>query len=388
MKKYSEIFLLLSLSSILSIIVIKKIPFSVALTIYYTEALKFIEKGIIESDFYQIGYTGFIGTIMKLFGLHGLVIFQALLYVSVIILSYYILKIKQIGSKLRLIGCCFLCFHPYLLINITRIMDHNLTIPLFLCYLLLLLYIKKKGFFSYKHIVILGIVSGLMVCVRPNLISLLIIPIIFILFFNKRIYIIICKMLVYIIVVLLSMGVISFRLKGKFFFFPKNGGYNFFVGANTYTKEALLRHYNAEPSIPMKFNELKISFDTPNIDKLYWKLGFEYILKNPIEYLFLCVLKIFTLFRPDYRRVDQPTGIDSYFIKTFLQTIMTLPFIVWLILLFINFKHRDNIILWTVILYILPIIATNSDPRFRLPLDIIFILDSLYYLNRIFKKLN
>jgi hypothetical protein len=63
------------------------------------------------------------------------------------------------------------------------------------------------------------------------------------------------------------------------------------------------------------------------------------------------------------------------------QTIVALPVILWLIAWLGDARYRASrrgrIALAFAGLFVLPFALTNSDPRFRLPLDIVFLLESV-----------
>jgi hypothetical protein len=85
-------------------------------------------------------------------------------------------------------------------------------------------------------------------------------------------------------------------------------------------------------------------------------------------------IKLFTFFRPDIR--IHPQRFAFGLVKCFLA----LPVVFFLILLMLPGRspldHVDRLLLIVYAAYILPFLLTNSDPRFRIPLDVLLLLHS------------
>ncbi len=393
--KDNRMFVLLFLFTIfLAICTVFFIPFSKSTPINYVYTNEFIETGKVVSNFLPVGYTAFLAIAMKLGGDYAIIFFQALVYISIVIIPYFFIRSLKVPKYLIITTFFLFALHPYFLFNIVRIVDTNLTaLFLLLFYLGIIYFFSDKGqvIKNYIKSVMLGSFFAFLFLIRPNTLLLGIIPIILylrytIFSFQERIKGLILFFVTFFVVV----GCVNFFMRGEILFFPKNGGYNFFVGSNKYSFDAILNHYTGEPSI-VEFQRKNpglliekndtLYWDNP----LYWNIGITYVTQYPILYLRDGILKFFTLFRPDYREVDANVGILKYS-RLILQTIMVLPVIIWLYIYLKNpenfFTYHNTIFFLFVFLYILPFVLTTSDPRYRLPLDAIFIIDSILRLSQ------
>ncbi|HWZ00865.1 MAG TPA: hypothetical protein VNX17_07290 [Edaphobacter sp.] len=114
----------------------------------------------------------------------------------------------------------------------------------------------------------------------------------------------------------------------------------------------------------------------------YTRRAILFAIHNPREELKLVVLKLFTFFRPD-------TKLHALFSAFgLMKSFLALP--VFLFLAALLFPGRpplafeDKLLITFEVVYILPFLLTNSDPRFRMPLDALLLLHlaSLLYRRR------
>lgn len=243
---------------------------------------------------------------------------------------------------------------------------------------------------GYGNAILSGILFGYMVLVRPNYIILLPLTIVA-LFINGVVHL---RFIIALIVAFATIGAITIPLTDCLLILPTNGAYNFFAGANSFTSTALIHSYNAEPSIQealgvvgeqgdcrglkcLEHNPLK----QPEMSTKYRRLAIQYIEQHPLQFLKLAVLKIFTLFRPDYRQVYR-SSLAPPILLFAAQTIMALPSLLWgitrLLLLPTHGLWKGALVLPLALMYIVPFALTNADPRLRLPLDIVLMLDVAY----------
>jgi hypothetical protein len=103
---------LLTVSMLLSTISLAKAPSSKPTPIYFEVASDVLKGATIRSRFLPVGYIAFLVTWMKLAGLRGIFVGQAVLYVATIILAYLILQMSQVDRKLILVICIVIAFHP------------------------------------------------------------------------------------------------------------------------------------------------------------------------------------------------------------------------------------------------------------------------------------
>jgi len=172
------------------------------------------------------------------------------------------------------------------------------------------------------------------------------------------------------------------------FVFGQQGAYNFYSGTNEYAATYLLKDYSGENSLEgalaakgfssVRTFEERLSFPS----RTYWQLTFDYIKNHPLEYVKLTGLKLFTFFRPGYHAAQDFTWGSVEGLKRLLKIALSAPFFIWLFFVYKtrrNFFDRENLLVFlSIALYLLPFLFANADPRYRFPLDIIFIADSFY----------
>ncbi len=367
--------------------------FSFFVGLLFNDAREFAITSTITSNFMPIGYSGFLGTCLKIGGVSGIPVCQSFIYIGIIFSAFWFLKLRGVNGILLVLGVLAISFHPMLLLNVWRIHDGNLTVLLLLGFLAAgISFLRFKNAWS---VIVLGIFAGLLFTVRQNTILLSLI-VFFLLGKNiiggkidylKRAIIFLASALV------LMVGV-NFLVKQKPFFFGQQGAYNFFSGTNEYASRYLLKDLSGENSLEEALKsrgfssvgtlEERLSFPS----KTYTKLALDYIKSRPFEYLKLIGLKVFTLFRPGYQ-VVQNSGTDfGEILKHTLKIILAAPFFVWIFFVYRdrkNFFDKENFFVFLVVVfYLAPFLVANADPRYRFPLDIIFIADSFCRAKKLF----
>jgi len=183
-------------------------------------------------------------------------------------------------------------------------------------------------------------------------------------------------------VAILAVAIVP--LKGRFVVFdPYYGAYTFANGTHEHAAEGILRDYNGEMAMPQSVRELGLPFyglerSDPAIAEEYLRIGRKFIHDHPFRYVALEALKVANLFRPDYRNVNNSAAPKAA--AWAMHTMVAALVLVWLALRLIarrRYGLRDGLILIPLlILYFAPFVATNTDPRYRIPADILMILDS------------
>jgi hypothetical protein len=394
-----EIFILAISCIILSYISWIKIPFANIMWNHLSVAQAVLGGIKISRPFCPIGYSAFLILSLRYGGLNGVFLCQAFLYIITVILSYFALRLLKVGRRIAFWMCVMILVHPYLSINIKKIFTNNLGVPLMVAFIFVILWIKRYGL-GYFSAVLSGLLFGYMIIVRPDFAILAPIPIY--LFLNQQKLFLKKKISLLIIIVTLSLLVIVIITKSLTgHFVPAHttyAAYNFFGGANPFTEESLINEYHIEASIGKALESLNMNFDNPynvsfnhpELEKVFWQESFSYIKNHPFHYLYLCVLKLATLFRPDYRQVYTSNLNLSPYLLIIIQTILALPVFIWLLVRLhccyqVSAHQPSMIIPLVAMLYIVPFILIGPDPRYRLPIDIILILDSAYCLD-ILKK--
>jgi hypothetical protein len=330
-----------------------------------------------------IGYSGFLGTCIKIGGINGIPACQSFIYIGILFAAFWFLRVMGVSGILLILGILAVAFHPMLAINVWRIHDGNLTVLLLLSFLTAGISCMRFG--KPRNLIVLGIFAGLLFVVRQNTL-----PFLVALAFlknkaeGKTRYL--GKAALFLIIVFVFIVGINLVLKQKPIYFGDQGYYNLFSGTNEYASKYLLKDFSGENSLEEALRargfssvdafEERLSFPS----ETYKKLSLEYIKEHPLDYLELTALKTYTLFRPGYHKAENPEANFGEILKQALKIILAAPFFVWLFLVYktrrIFFEKENLFVFLAVILYIVPFLIANADPRYRFPLDIIFILDS------------
>lgn len=377
---------LLLMGTLLSLLLLALAPFSAPLPVHLELTRQIAQGSSIADTTYPIGYPAFLALPLRCAGLPGIFLAQTAVYLFILILSYRILRLTGVKQKVALLSCTVISLHPYLLLNIKRIVDSNLATLLYLAFISVLLQIKRRGL-TWKSAILSGLLFGYMILVRQN--SFFLLPLVpFTLFYRKKPQVRkLLLLVVALLTTLVTIAAVTVPLKGRFCLFQADyAAYNLYAGANPYTYRELIRNYDAEYSISDALAEHGLPYPGfgkphPDYTALYLRFAREYILQQPLEYIVLAGLKVLTLFRPDYRRVQAKETAPPLAVGL-VQTFLMLPWGVWV---FTRWRFRRFIgflegpmIAPLVLLYVVPFALSNVDPRFRWPLDVLMILDTAY----------
>lgn len=387
-KKILLLLVLISIVVLATALVWNDLNFSFFVRLLWDDANEFATKGIITSNFMPPGYTGFLGSCIKIGGAGGIPACQSLIYIGILFVASWFLKLRGLRDGLLALGVLAIALHPMLLLNIWRIHDGNLTAFLFFGFLVSgILFLRSV---SAWNAIFFGAITGLLFTVRPNTL-LLFLAAIFIIFWKSdsgeraKNFL---KVLIFLAIAVIFIVGVNFAIKQKPFFFPPQGLYNLFSGTNEYALRSILRDYGGEnsheealkakgfPASSVDTIEKRLAFPSQK----YKELVIEFIKTHPVEYLKLTALRFFTFFRPGYH-VPQHfewSSIEGF--KRLIKIVLALPFFIWVFFVWKtreNFFDKENFFTFLlVVLYILPVVFTNADPRYRFPLDMAFILDS------------
>lgn len=354
------------------------------LGLIFDDAKEFAENGVITSDFMPIGYSGFLGSCIKVFGGRGIPACQSIIYAGVLVAALYFFIWRGLEGNLLTFGIIAVALHPVLVLNVWRIHDGNLTALLIMGFLAACFWYTRFG--NIWSILAIGVFAGLLFTVRQNTATLFIIPLIILLKKEPEERInYLGKIVVFLVTAVAFIVMVSLFFKGTPFYFGKHGPYNFFSGANEYSAKYLFSDYSGENSheealaargflAPAFEERLRFSPD------LYSRFAIDYIKERPLEYVKLAGIKLLTLLRPGYHEPEDFTWFSGEALKRILKIILAAPFFVWLYLVYRTrekFFDRENLTVFlVVILYIAPFLIANADPRYRFPIDIVFIADS------------
>ncbi len=378
---------------LVGIIIVTAVTFAIAwndlnysffLGLLFDDAQEFARTGVISSDFMPIGYSGFLGVCLKAVGLGGVPACQALVYAGVLSALLLFLLLRGVRGTLLIIGTVAVALHPVLVLNIWRIHDGNLTVLFFLGFLVAGIFFLRQR--TVLSIIVLGALFGLLFSVRQNTLPLLlIVPLLFLNDRPLRVANFFRRTFIFMVSAVIFIVAVNILFKGMPFFFGRQGPYNLFSGTNEYASKYLLLEYSGENSLKDALPAR--GFAVPSLeDRLqfpperYTQLSIEYITSHPLGYAKLTALKVITLLRPGYHVVEGFSWISSDGIKRLAKIVLAVPIWIWLFFVFRTrksfFETGNLFIVLAIIVYALPFLAANADPRYRFPLDIIFIADS------------
>lgn len=351
----------------------------------FDDAQEFARTGTITSQFMPIGYSGFVGTCINIVGVGGIPGCQALIYGGILFVIFWFFLLRGVRGSFLALGMSVVALHPALILNVWRIHDGNATALLLIAFVSVgIFFIRSKNVWGAA---MFGISAGLLFVVRPN--TGLLIPLAFLILLwpfsdNKKKRIIGAG--VFLMGVVMSVMVVNMSIKQTPFFIGGQGFYNLFSGTNEYAAKHLRLEYSGENSLGEALMARGITSAKTFPDWLafspsrYKEFTLDYIQRNPWQYAKLTALKFATILRPGYHRTEDFKWISFDGLKQSLKIILSFPFFIWIFLLYKtrkNFFEKENLFtIFVVVLYIVPFLLANADPRYRFPLDIFFIADS------------
>lgn len=353
-------------------------------------------SGRIADTFTPLGYPLFAGPAFRLAGNHGIIALQVALQIAIAGVCFLILRELGLPSTWSAIGSLPVALHPDLLASIVKIWDVPLSTFLLLLVVFLCLRVHNRPATRFLPIAIgIGAALAAAVFCRPNYIILL--PIVFISFYSRRSSLPVRSLAGHLAVcVAVACGVFALLGTASYGrpFFPRNGPYNLYAGQNPHTMSALLHKLNAEDSITTDFLEkhpgildtgsnADLHLYAASLAPYYNHQAILFGLHHPGAEFKLILVKLFTLFRPDTKvhSLRSASGM--------VKAVLALPIVIFLLALLLpgrpSFSFDDKLLFATEVLYVLPFLITNSDPRFRIPLDAVLLLHavSLVYRRRI-----
>jgi len=344
---------------------------------YWLDAQEFAKTSRIADTFTPDFYPALLGEGMRLFGKSGPALVQLLMYVVFAVMAYCIFRLLDISDRYAALFAGLVSLCPDLIAGINRIWDVEASCTAFAALACCILLIAKKQA-SFGKTILTGIVWGTGIALRPNF-PLLALPIAYAVWAslprNRMMY---AKLALHLsLVAAIAFGTVASlnRFSHGAIFWPRNGPYNFYAGANEFTGDSLKSsHLNGEESISPALAKMGIVktgnelFDA-RLNKLYMDSGIAFIRSHPLEWSFdFGALKLFTMLRPDTKihPLFSPEGLA--------RALVSSASIVWLVLLYFRirseWKRSDSVAVLLVVSYSLPFLLTNSDPRFGIALNL------------------
>jgi hypothetical protein len=356
---------------------------------YRADTIEWATNGHIADTFTPLAYPLFAGLAYRIAGDHGILVLQVLLHVVLAGVCYLLLRELRLPVAWSAYGSLPVVLFPDLILSVSKLWDLTLSAVLLLLFVIVCLRIAHSTPSpSIALIATSGLLFAAAIFCRPNLILLL--PIVLFLLLPRRTNLSAAgtagRLTVFVVVAVVGFSLLGVESHGAVYF-PSNGPYNLYAGHNPQTYAALLNHLNAEFSLAPDFyashpGEPLPDFYSPEMGSTFTRRSIQFAIQHPGEELRLFVLKLLTFFRPD-------TKLHTLFSASgLIKSFLALPVILFLAALLLPgrppLSFDDRLLLVFEICYILPFLLTNSDPRFRTPLDALLLLHlvSLLYRRR------
>lgn len=383
--------ILVTLAAIAATIIAFRLPFSVPMPDYWTDAQQLVQTGHIGRHFIPSGYPTELAVGMKLAPLHpdrGVEVVQAILQVATVFTAWWLILALGASAAAAFAGAMLFAIHPELLITVVKVWDVNLSTLLLMTIVVASLLIFRRGPLI-RYAALLGAIWAFAIFNRPNY-ALLLPALLFVLWratpSAERV-----KRLPFTIAALLAVscavyGAISLSVY-RAVIFPGNGPYNLYAGQNTFTERALLDQLNAETAIVPALQAAHMPQAAANPHDLALRPYFThasivFAATHPGTELRLIAVKLFTLLRPDTKLhpIETPQG--------WVEALIVLPVPIWMAALLYSRMRRvpwtasDTLVGLLALLYTFPFLLTNSDPRFRMGLDALAIMHATALFSR------
>jgi len=261
--------------------------------------------------------------------------------------------------------------NPYFLIGLPRVSDSAVNIALIAAVFACALAAREARLLGWM---LAGCALGLFVLVRPNSITLLV-ALAIVAWLARTPW---SRPIALALTTLAAFVALSSTMTGTTFFWPKNGGYNLFAGNNPASYAELVGNHNAEYSLDKGLQWCGVEGDRYTVpDDAYLRCTIRFVSENPGEFVRLTAYKAYTmLFRPNLKLADTPPKIA-------VQYAILLPTLLWWALFIVSHRFRVSLPgvsgFLFVLFYAAPFALTNADPRFRIPLDVVYAMSALAF---------
>lgn len=378
--------LVLALAALLAVWVALRQPFSIPQPEYFADVQAWSPSTPIGDTFTPLAYPLFVAPAYRVAGSNGIVALQAVLYLATIAVAFLLLLMLEVSPLFAGLGALLLALHPEFLLSITKIWDVGLSAFLFLLLVLVCLRIQRDGP-TLRLSVLLGLVFGAALFCRPNLALL---PVAGLYAFARTpAKTSAARIASAGLIAALTFALAGIAAHGKPFW-PDNGPYNFYAGENPLSARALLADLNGEPSIAPAFrathpdlvpaNATGDFYHSHALENIFTRDALLFVVHHPGEQATLIAIKLFTLLRPDTKVHPLRSAPGAG------KAVLALPALFFLIALLAPGRppltRADWLLIAIAAVYVLPFLLTNSDPRFRTPLDALLILFTVRLLYR------
>jgi hypothetical protein len=377
----------LALASLSGLCVALFVPFASPMPAYLLRAQIWATTGGIADIFAPLGYCLLIGVVLKIAGSAGIILLQLALHVVTTYVGILLLRELGLPERWSAFGALTIALNPVLLLSVTKVWDVQLSTLLFLLFVLLCLRLRRVPAASFLWTAtVAGLVFAAGAFCRPNYLFLL--PVFGLILIHRRksvqLSMLSAATLSFAVIALATWALLAIAAHGSVFF-PNNGSYNLYAGHNPQAAHSLVVNLNGEPSLIDEVHkgysaDPNVDFSSPSIRVFYSQQAILFIRTHPGAEIALVPLKLFTFFRPDTKvhPLASPAGLA--------QGLLSLPIVLFLGLLFwpgrLALTFSDRLLFLFEAAYIVPFLITNSDPRFRVPLDALLLLHCVSLLFR------
>jgi hypothetical protein len=377
---------LLAVTTALCVAVAARVPVT-SMPGYQMDIDEWVSTGHIADTFTPLAYPLLAGAAFRVGHNHGILAMQILMHLAMVLMAYLILRELRVAPLRSALGGLLVALSPDLLLAITKVWDFALSSFVLLLLVLCALHIwNRKGFSGWALTIASGAACGIAIASRANLI--LLVPLLLAIFFlagrTAPKPTVATGAIVFLLVVAAGFAGVAIASHGSFFW-PHNGPYNLYAGHNPYTVEQMLDRENGEYSIRPAITPTHpgISLEdtySENLEPFYMQQVKAFAVHNPATEIKLLGVKLFTLLRPDTKVQPLHSGGGK------VKALLALPVPIFLVMLLLTGRKAllptDWLLIAMEILYVIPFLISNSDPRFRTPLDCVVLLHSVSLLDR------
>ena len=345
------------------------IPIAEPFHYYLAAAQEFLATGRI-TDFHSVGYSLLIAAALRVAGMNGVIVLHAAILVSIAAAAVVLMRRIDDRPWVGLLAGGSIALNPILVANVTKISDNNLA-TLLLVLLVVALVRARDRTLGAGTVLPLTVLFAATLLVRPNL-ALLFVPI---LWFSRR-TLPAATAAIAIVIGVNAWATGHWRVSDPFY-----AAYAFNNGNNPHAFETIRGGVSAEATSAKTLSDVGIdqrSLTNDEATRLFWRTSLAFIRDHPADYVTLRVEKLVSFFSPYIR------GGPSAFPKLASEAgaiVMALPIAIWTALR----VWRRRSWTWTsgllapivLPLYVLPFFLINAEPRYRWPLDVVLVLESI-----------
>ncbi len=261
--------------------------------------------------------------------------------------------------------------NPYFLIGLTRVSDSAVNILLIGAVFACALAAREARWRDWLGA---GVALGLFTLVRPNAATLFV-ALAIVAWLARTPW---SRPVALAAAALVAFVALSWSVTGAALFWPGNGGYNLFAGNNPFSYAELVGNHNAEYSLDRGLQWCGVDGDRYSVPgDTYLRCTLRFVMETPGEFVKLTAYKAYTtLFRPNLKLADSLPKIA-------VQYAILLPTLLWWALFVASRRFRVSLPgvagFLFVLAYAAPFALTNADPRFRIPLDVVYAMSALAF---------